>query len=638
MSSPMHRHARSASAVGGSGSAKKLPNSKAAAQRLMHVMANQSSGADDSNEEEDFVLETAPTIGIGGKGRAARPRSPMAMPVRTPPTIDPQTRSSGTRASSLPANNADPQSPKARSLVGNRAQQPFHFAERPSSLAGIRASQRPVNDAEEQPPASHVSLGSRAPQTFNADQHQPSSVGSRTPKSLNYFEKQASPVPQSNRSPFSLRTPQSPKSADQGQAPLAHSGSGIRTPHSISSLDQPSTAGRPSLGVKAVHMVPQSVPLKLRPSLSGIPGESPRKEKRLSIDLGSMKIREPSNQDSASALQDEVDILQDANENLLEKLRRAETRFRESEMKTKALEKQVSCLGEGVSMEKRLLSRKEADLLEREAALKAVEQTFGGKGEEIVLLRMEAESAREEVTTALEQLQNATKELASLQTMTKRMILSPEEMEEVVMKRCWLAQHWSLCVDHGIHSDIASARYEYWSSFTRRPSEVVVAAGERAKNENSSDVLVKKHLQRKGNIEDMLLVERGLRELILLKVESALAVAMAHKRRQRSSKSGATDELKLPIDGQTFTETFELSKEESGIVRFKQAWLTYFWRRAINHGLEPEIAEERLQFWMSQSTQPATSHEAVNAERGLLELRKLEIEAQLWKETRKIVD
>lgn len=196
-------------------------------------------------------------------------------------------------------------------MVGNRAQQPFNFAERPSSLAGIRASQ-PVNDAEEQPPSSHLLVGSRVPQTFNADQQQPS-VGSRTPKSLNYFEKQASPVassrvqsfnseqqpssahinssgkssqpnsaeqPQSNRSPFSLRTPQSPKSVNQVQAPLARSGSGIRTPHSISSLDQPSTTGRPSLGVKAVQMVPQSVHLKLRPSVSGIPGESPRKEKK----------------------------------------------------------------------------------------------------------------------------------------------------------------------------------------------------------------------------------------------------------------------------------------------------------------------------------------------------------------------
>lgn len=75
MTSPMYRHARSGSAPGGS-----KPNTKAAAQRLAHVMANKSgTGADDSDEEDDFVLESAPSIGIGGRGRAARPRSPMAM-------------------------------------------------------------------------------------------------------------------------------------------------------------------------------------------------------------------------------------------------------------------------------------------------------------------------------------------------------------------------------------------------------------------------------------------------------------------------------------------------------------------------------------------------------------------------------
>lgn len=42
----------------------------------------------------------------------------------------------------------------------------------------------------------------------------------------------------------------------------------------------------------------------------------------------------------------------------------------------------------------------------------------------------------------------------------------------------------------GVHSDIASARYDYWSSFARRPSEVVLAAGERAKVENFSGMLM----------------------------------------------------------------------------------------------------------------------------------------------------
>jgi hypothetical protein len=35
-----------------------------------------------------------------------------------------------------------------------------------------------------------------------------------------------------------------------------------------------------------------------------------------------------------------------------------------------------------------------------------------------------------------------------------------------------------------------------------------------------------------------------------------------------------------------------------------QAWLMYFWRRAKNHDIEEDIADERLQFWIEQSNRP----------------------------------
>ena len=43
-----------------------------------------------------------------------------------------------------------------------------------------------------------------------------------------------------------------------------------------------------------------------------------------------------------------------------------------------------------------------------------------------------------------------------------------------------------------------------------------------------------------------------------------------------------------------------------------QAWLTYFWRRALFYGVEDDIAEERLQFCISRSGQSPTSHDAVD--------------------------
>lgn len=43
-----------------------------------------------------------------------------------------------------------------------------------------------------------------------------------------------------------------------------------------------------------------------------------------------------------------------------------------------------------------------------------------------------------------------------------------------------------------------------------------------------------------------------------------------------------------------------------------QAWLTYFWRRAKAHGIEENIAQERLQFWIGRSGHSPTSHDAVD--------------------------
>ncbi|KAJ7978048.1 coiled-coil domain-containing protein SCD2 [Quillaja saponaria] len=334
-------------------------------------------------------------------------------------------------------------------------------------------------------------------------------------------------------------------------------------------------------------------------------------------------------------------MLQEENESLLEKLRLAEERFEEAESRARQLEKQVANLGEGVSLESRLLSRKEAALQQREAAFRVAAQTHGGTSQEVVALRTEAEIARDEATSAFEQVHETESELKSLRVITQRMILTQEEMEEVLLKRCWLARYWSLCVRHGIHAEIAEVRSEYWSSFAPLPVEVVLAAGQKAKEElGDNDLKDREKLapelnvpSGERNIENMLLVEKGLRELASLKVEDAVALAMAQLRRPNLLKSGLSDDLKLPTEGQI--DAFELSQEESEDVLFKQAWLTYFWRRAKNHGIEAEIADERLQYWIKHNTKSPTSHDAVDVQRGLMELRKLGIETQLWEESHK---
>ncbi|KAF5932775.1 hypothetical protein HYC85_028946 [Camellia sinensis] len=425
------------------------------------------------------------------------------------------------------------------------------------------------------------------------------------------------------------------------------------------------SAGRPSMSVRSTTVVPPKRG-SLRTPVSIPPMEPPSsrlREKRFTADVGRNDVKDTGNQREASALRDELDMLQEENEIILDKLRRAEEKHEEAEARARELEKQVAALGEGVSLEAKLLSRKEASLRQREAALKAAKQTKDGREEEIATLRVEIENLKDDTASAVEQLREAESEAKALRTMTQRMILTHEEMEEVVLKRCWLARYWGLAVQHGICADIAVSKHEHWSSLAPLPFEIVISAGQKAKEEplnngksshcirpsnDDSDRRSKlvrdlNDLSGEGNIESMLSVEMGLRELASLKVEDAVVLAFAQRRRPNLVRQFFSDPKSSgdPKFMEAYALIFlaaELSSEESEDVLFKQAWLMYFWRRAQVHGVEEDIAEERLQFWISRSGQSPTSHDSVDVERGLTELRKLGIEQQLWEASRKEID
>ncbi|XAR67850.1 hypothetical protein NMG60_11002777 [Bertholletia excelsa] len=409
------------------------------------------------------------------------------------------------------------------------------------------------------------------------------------------------------------------------------------------------SAGRPSVSVHSTTIVaPSQGTLRTPVSIPPIePPSSRLKEKRFTPDVGHKDLKDAGNQRGASALRDELDMLQEENEIILDKLRHAEEKREAAEARARELEKQVASLGEGISLEAKLLSRKEAALRQREAALRAAKQVKDGRDDEIAALRVDIGNLKDDTTNALEQLREAESEAKALRTMTRRMILTKEEMEEVVLKRCWLARYWGLAVQHGICTDIAVSKHEHWSSLAPLPFEVVISAGQKAKEESwnngysDSEQRIKlvrdlNDLTGEGNIESMLSVEMGLRELAALKVEDAVVLAFAHSRRPNFVRQFPSDP-KSSGDPK-FMEAFELSPEESEDVLFKQAWLTYFWRRAKAHGVEEDITDERLQFWINHSRQSPTSHDAVDVERCLTELRKLGIEQQLWEASRKEID
>lgn len=367
---------------------------------------------------------------------------------------------------------------------------------------------------------------------------------------------------------------------------------------------------------------------------------------RFSYSTG-QNLKDVGDQRDALAVRDELEMLQEENENILEKLRIAEEGCEEAEARVRELEKQVASLGEGVSLEAKLLSRKEAALRQREAALREAKHMKDGVDEEITSLRSECEKVKNEAAIAVDQLKGIDSEVRSLRSMTQRMVLTQSEMEEVVLKRCWLARHWGLASRFGICADIAVSKHEYWSSLAPLPFEIVISAGQKAKEEHgekgnanpdrrSKLVQDLSDLTGEGNIESMLSVEMGLKELTSLKVEDAIVKALAQQRRANAVRLSFS-ELKSPTD-QKYTDAVELSPEESEDVLFKEAWLTYFWSRAKVDGIEDEIANERLQFWIGRSGHSPTSHDAFNVEEGLVELRKLAIERRLWEASRKEID
>ncbi|TXG54442.1 hypothetical protein EZV62_019698 [Acer yangbiense] len=278
-----------------------------------------------------------------------------------------------------------------------------------------------------------------------------------------------------------------------------------------------SSAGRPStMSVRTSGLMPPSrssvrTPVPIPPIEP--PSNRNNRDKRFFPDMSPLNSKDSGDLREASALHDELDMVQEENEILLDKLRHAEERREESEARARELEKQVANLGEGVSLEAKLLSRKEAALRQREAALKAAKQTKDGKDGEVLVFRTEIQvkyaentgssllfselqnnimpyivyfkqNLKDEAATAMEQLQEAESETKALRSMTQRMILTQEEMEEVVLKRCWLARYWGLAVQHGICADIAVSKHEHWSALAPLPFEIVISAGQKAKEES----------------------------------------------------------------------------------------------------------------------------------------------------------
>ncbi|TVU25220.1 hypothetical protein EJB05_27709, partial [Eragrostis curvula] len=395
-----------------------------------------------------------------------------------------------------------------------------------------------------------------------------------------------------------------------------------------------SAANRPPSTGRSTFAPP--VGASVRPLQVEIPNGTPRDRRAVYPDPTYAQSARSRDSHDSSTVTEELEMLKDENVNLLEKLGLAEEKLRQSEARTRELEKQVANLGDGLSMEVKLMKRREEMLVRKEQEIRKALISKNGRNEELTTLQQQLQASREETTAAVKKLKEAESETKDLRTMTRRMVLSKEEMEEVVMKRCWLARYWGLAVQHGIYPDISMSKHEYWSSLAPLPFEYSCETGSNGLEEADKLVHDLTVTAGEGNVETMLSVDKGLQELAFLKVEDAVLFALAQHRRSNVNEPADPD-IKSSGD-EKFTEAFDLSKEEEEDVLFKQAWLIYFWRRAKTQNVEEDIADERLEMWIDRHGQQPTSHDAVDVEQGIHELRKLGIEQLLWELSRQEVN
>ncbi|KAL5770768.1 hypothetical protein ACOSP7_014922 [Xanthoceras sorbifolium] len=691
-----NRHVRSGS-VGLSNVRK--AQTKAAAQRLAAVMSNQT--PDDEDDDEDRVAATGPgVIGLGGVGRAVRPRSPMPKSRRMPVITNQSTEEensedddyglvSGSASIGLAGGRAMQSRSPMKKIIPQRQKQeivnqPANEDNDEDTDYGMVSSRARIGLAGGRAMRSRSPMTKPTPQRHRQDiANQPANEDNDEDNDYGLVSGTASiglakGRAMQSRSPMSKITPQRQRQESMNQSVNEDneedSDYGLVSGKASIGLAggrgtrSPSLMCRPKLHFKNAHRRAgirnasrranrSPSPLAVRTSQEELPSAHSTLGLRSQFSVNSEEqplsarsiVERPSPINSVeqpfsshSSLAHQSSQLSDSIEQPLSARSTSSVR---SNLRVKTptqmlLRPASSTALSEVSADNQRDMRMSLDLGRRGFDIQRSSSTLQDEvAPKAAKIQTESKTARDEAS-ALELLQEAENELKSLRTLTQRMILTQEEMEEVVLKRCWLARYWSLCVQHGIHAEIARAKHEYWSSFAPLPVEIVLAAGQRAKEENSSESndaderekLLEdlKDLSGDGNIESMLLVEKGLRELASLKVEDAVALAMAQHRRPNLLK---TDEVKLPTEGQF--EAFELSQEESEDTRFKQAWLTYFWKRAKHHGIETDIADERLQFWINHSNRYSSSHDAVDVERGLMELRKLGLESQLWQASRK---
>ncbi|KAE8684039.1 hypothetical protein F3Y22_tig00111157pilonHSYRG00013 [Hibiscus syriacus] len=274
--------------------------------------------ADDEIDEDDLLVSSTTRIGLGG--RAARPFSPMAKNIyqkRMPQATDKESDEEDFLVSGK----------ASIGLARGRGMQPRPSVGRPMAQRPVQQEgPQPSDEDNDEDDLSNSSMSGK-PTIGLGGRAKPSS----SPLSVRVNQDQQRPTPAHASGQNSMEQSTSPsagRSSLQSSVALSVGRSSALTSSSEQSVTPHSTSpGRQQLGVRSFPA-----------------------EKRLDSNFRSMNnMKVSGTQQSASALQNELDVLLVANESLLQKLHLAEERCEEAEARAQLLEKQVKEVAQAAS-------------------------------------------------------------------------------------------------------------------------------------------------------------------------------------------------------------------------------------------------------------------------------------------------
>ena len=206
----------------------------------------------------------------------------------------------------------------------------------------------------------------------------------------------------------------------------------------------------------------------------------------------------------------------------------------------------------------------------------------------------------------------------ALRKLHEGQVLDRVGSEEVHVRRALLAYYWGLAERHRIYLEVAPGKAAYWAAKADAPPGGVLElfAGGRP--------------ERRALFADMVKVERGMRELLQLRLLALIGGAMKQRNRPRlingmvQPQTVGTGEMYLP-----------LSEEQVHELRVRTHWVAFIWGMADRTGVEAHVSGPRRRRWEANSREPVSLLRYTELDLAMQEIHLLGIENKVWEARRR---